>query len=117
MPVGQICSPSRATLFSGRYARHHGLTRNGIALPADVPLISHDLARAGYRTYGVGKFHFQPILAPAQHAMPDSDAFWSLPESESWRGPFYGFERVDIVIGESAASTRGGHYARWLKRT
>jgi arylsulfatase A-like enzyme len=113
----QICSPSRATLFSGRYARHHGLTRNGIALPPDLALISNDLSRAGYQTYGVGKFHFQPILAPAEYAMPDSDAFWSLPESESWHGPFYGFDRVGIVIGESAASTRGGHYAQWLNNT
>jgi arylsulfatase A-like enzyme len=111
----QICSPSRATLFSGLYARHHQLTHNGIALSPDVQLLSHDLSNAGYITHGVGKFHFQPILAPAEYAMPDSDAFWTLPQSENWCGPFYGFDSVEIVIGESAAATRGGHYARWLR--
>ena len=43
----QICSPSRSTLFSGLFARHHGLTRNGVALPEDLPLITHDLKDAG----------------------------------------------------------------------
>lgn len=113
----QICSPSRATAFSGLYARHHGLAHNGIALDERLELIPHALKRNGYRTHGVGKFHFQPILAPAEYRMPDSNAFWTLPESEGWRGPFYGFDTVDILIGESAAATEGGHYARWLERT
>ncbi|WP_371225863.1 sulfatase [Roseovarius sp. 2305UL8-3] len=110
----QICSPSRSTLFSGLFARHHGLTRNGVALPENTPLITHDLKAAGYRTHGVGKFHFQPILAGEEYAMPDSNAFWTLPESSRWRGPFYGFDQVDILIGESVSATEGGHYARWL---
>ncbi len=110
----QICSPSRSTLFSGLYARHHGLTRNGVALPEDIPLITDDLKAAGYRTRGVGKFHFQPILAGREYAMPDSNAFWTLPESKDWRGPFYRFDQVDILIGESVCATEGGHYARWL---
>ena len=113
----QICSPSRATLFSGLFARHHGLTRNGVALPEEIPLISHDLKEAGYTTHGVGKFHFQPILAGPAHRMPDSNAFWELPESKEWNGPFFGFETVDILIGESVSATKGGHYASWLKKT
>lgn len=113
----QICSPSRSTLFSGLLARHHGLTRNGVALSEDTPLISHDLAEAGYRTHGVGKFHFQPILAPVEQAMPDSNAFWTLPQSKDWNGPFYGFDTVDILIGESVSATKGGHYAKWLAET
>ncbi len=113
----QICSPSRSTLFSGLYARNHGLTRNGVALPGDLPLITHDLKGAGYCTHGVGKFHFQPILAGPEHAMPDSNAFWDLPESENWNGPFYGFDTVDILIGESVSATEGGHYAQWLNKT
>ena len=68
----------------------------------------------GIRTHGVGKFHFQPILASASYRMPESNAFWTLPESETWRGPFYGFQTVDFVIGESFTATRGGHYGKWL---
>lgn len=110
----QICSPSRATLFTGQLARRHGLTRNGVALAETEPMLSRDLQAAGYRTHGVGKFHFQPILAGAEHCMPDSNAFWTLPESQDWQGPFFGFDTVDILIGESVGATEGGHYARWL---
>lgn len=113
----QICSPSRATLFSGLYARHHGLVHNGIALRTDVELITHALGRAGFRTHGVGKFHFQPILAPADYRMPESNAFWDAPEATGWTGPYYGFQTVEFVIGESAAATVAGHYSRWLKAT
>lgn len=110
----QICAPSRSTLFSGLYARHHGLTRNGVALPEDTSLITHDLKSQGYKTHGAGKFHFQPILAGKEHAMPDSNAFWTLPEANGWRGPFFGFDTVDILIGEAVSATEGGHYAEWL---
>jgi arylsulfatase A-like enzyme len=111
----QICAPSRATLFSGTYARRHGVVRNGIALADEVELLSHAFRKAGHRTHGVGKFHFQPILAAAEYRMPDSNAFWRLKEAASWHGPFFGFETADIVIGESAAVTEGGHYAAWLR--
>lgn len=111
----QICSPSRATLFSGLFARNHGLTRNGVALPEEKDLVTHALQRAGMKTHGIGKFHFQPILAGPEHRMPDSNAFWESAESKDWRGPFYGFDTVDMLIGESVASVRGGHYAAWLK--
>jgi arylsulfatase A-like enzyme len=115
MTPNQICSPSRASLFSGLYARHHGLVHNGIALAEDIELIPHALARAGFRTHGIGKFHFQPILAPAALRMPESNAFWEQPEAADWHGPYYGFRTVEFVIGESAAATDAGHYARWLE--
>ncbi|MGH7125918.1 MAG: sulfatase-like hydrolase/transferase, partial [Stellaceae bacterium] len=117
MTPNQICSPSRATLFSGLYARNHGLVHNGIALREDVELMTHALARASYRTHGIGKFHFQPILAPAPYRMPESNAFWERADAQAWCGPYYGFQTVDFVIGESAAATVAGHYARWLKAT
>lgn len=117
MTPNQICSPSRATLFSGLYSRNHGLVRNGIALREDVELMTHALGRAGFRTHGIGKFHFQPILAPAPCRMPESNAFWEMPDAQAWSGPYYGCQTVDFVIGESAAATVAGHYARWLKAT
>jgi len=49
--------------------------------------------------------------------MPESNAYWTLPEAARWTGPYYGFETVEFVIGESAAATAGGHYAHWLART
>jgi len=117
MTPNQICAPSRASLFSGLYARNHGLVHNGIAMREDIELLTHAVARAGFRTHGIGKFHFQPILAPAALRMPESNAFWELPDSLGWNGPYYGFQTAEFVIGESTASTIAGHYARWLGET
>ncbi len=111
----QICSPSRATLLTGLYPRHHRLIKNGMALPVDVPVVTDTLVSAGYRTHGVGKQHLQPLLAPADYRMPDSRAFWDLPESRHWTGPYYGYQTLDLLLGESDTAQLAGHYANWLR--
>lgn len=110
----QICAPSRGSMFTGLYPRHHGMTRNGLILDPSKEHFTHVLKKAGYRTYGLGKFHFQPTHAPAEYGLPESNGFWTLPQSEGWDGPFYGFDKVDFVIGDSFTTARGGHYANWL---
>lgn len=111
----QICSPSRATLLTGLYPRHHRLIVNGMALPAEVPVLTDMLTGAGYRTHGVGKQHLQPLLAPPEYEMPDSRAFWSKPGASDWNGPFYGYQTVDLLLGESDTAHIAGHYANWLR--
>jgi arylsulfatase len=110
----QICSPSRATMITGLYPRHHRLAVNGMALPEDIPTVPEILSEAGYRTHGVGKQHLQPLLAPADRNMPDSRAFWDTEESKDWDGPYYGYETLDLLLGESDTAHLAGHYANWL---
>ncbi|RWG64085.1 MAG: arylsulfatase, partial [Mesorhizobium sp.] len=112
----QICSPSRATMATGLYPRHHGLWRNGVALDDRLPNLWQALSLAGYATKGVGKLHFQPLLAPVERDMPESLAYWERPGCEDWHGPYFGFDAVDLVMGEANEATRAGHYAAWLKR-
>ncbi len=102
-------------MITGLYPRHHRLAMNGMALPNDVPVITNTLATAGYRTHGVGKQHLQPLLAPAEYQMPDSRAFWTLPESNYWKGPYYGYQTLDLLLGESDTAQIAGHYATWLQ--
>jgi arylsulfatase A-like enzyme len=47
--------------------------------------------------------------------MPESMAFWKTEDSAEWRGPYYGFESVDFVLGEGEFSVIAGHYAEWLR--
>ena len=110
-----ICSPSRATMFTGLYPRHHLLTVNGMALDPEIPTLPAMLSQAGYCTYGIGKHHLQPILAPGRFNMPESGAFWQRAEARNWKGPYYGFQEVQFVIGEADKAGQTGHYAAWLK--
>ena len=112
----QICSPSRATMMTGLYPRNHQLIMNGMALNPQLPNLPSLLAQSGYQTHGVGKQHLQPILAPEHRRMPDSRAFWRTEASKTWNGPFYGYQSVDLLIGESDTAAIAGHYAQWLQK-
>lgn len=52
-----ICSPSRASLFTGMYARNHGLWANGVAMPEYRRMFTRVLADAGYDCGMIGKQH------------------------------------------------------------
>ncbi|MBA3429894.1 MAG: sulfatase-like hydrolase/transferase, partial [Actinobacteria bacterium] len=52
-----LCCPSRASIFSGRYAHNHGVVSNASAGALNQDLtIQAQLRRAGYRTAVAGKF-------------------------------------------------------------
>jgi len=55
-----VCSPSRASLFTGKYVANHGLYANGVPLPADQRLFTRTLAHAGYDCGMIGKQHLNP---------------------------------------------------------
>jgi arylsulfatase A-like enzyme len=52
-----LCSPSRASFLSGRWARSHGVLDNRTGLPSDLPTFASELRSAGYDTTYVGKWH------------------------------------------------------------
>ncbi len=55
-----VCSPSRASLFTGKYVANHGLYANGVPLPAHQTMFTRTLADAGYDCGMVGKQHLSP---------------------------------------------------------
>lgn len=52
-----VCTPSRATLQTGRFATEVGVWRNGIALDSEELTLAHLFNQAGYDTAYVGKWH------------------------------------------------------------
>lgn len=52
-----LCSPSRATMLSGRYARQHGVMNNFTEYPVNLPSYPRSLHEAGYETAYIGKWH------------------------------------------------------------
>jgi uncharacterized sulfatase len=54
-----ICSPDRATLFTGRYPQSHGVVTNGLPFRAGETILPEYLRRRGYTTAMIGKLHLR----------------------------------------------------------
>lgn len=55
--VTSQCSPSRCSILSGRYPHNHGAPELHMPLPADQPMFTADLMKAGYWCVQAGKWH------------------------------------------------------------
>lgn len=90
------CSPSRATLMTGRIPRRHGLHRPPMYGEAgglqDEVTIAHVLSEAGYVTQCVGKWHMGENRAsqPQHVGFDDFYGFLSVSDMYSeWRDPYF----------------------------
>jgi len=52
-----LCSPSRATILTGRYMHHHRVVDNQRAVPEGTHFFPEYLQEQGYRTAFIGKWH------------------------------------------------------------
>ncbi len=70
-----VCGPARAVLQSGQYASQAGVYTNGIALATDSDEhLAHQMARAGYETGYIGKWHLASTGIVHPGARPGQDA-------------------------------------------
>ena len=53
-----LCTPSRASLTTGRYVSEIGAFDNGSAFSSEWPTLAHSLGAKGYETVIIGKMHF-----------------------------------------------------------
>ena len=89
-----LCTPSRASMFTGDYAFRHGMGTNcdmyhalGTELAEPERLLHKDLARAGYRCGFVGKWHVGVEKTPADYGF-EGDApagYGSLARTEAFQ--------------------------------
>jgi arylsulfatase A-like enzyme len=116
-----ICMPNRATLMTGKYPNLHGVRSNGMKLDKDIPTVAQSLKKRGWHTAAVGKIHHQYWMAPfkMKYTSAENLISWALddpgkdPVKENFPLPYYGYEEVELVVGNGSICS--GHYLEWLE--
>jgi len=99
------CSPSRASLFTGRYLPGHGVIDNVIQpehteLDRNIPTIGKLVAAAGYRSSYIGKWHLSQSATPDMSAYGFADWEGNDRHFMGWAGTGVAF---DPIIASNAA--------------
>jgi arylsulfatase len=111
-----VCSPARATLFTGRYPQIHGVVTNGMSLNAGEVALPDILKRYGYASGMVGKLHlppdgwFEPAWITAGGSGPEYreflrrkiPGFQGVSNTAAMEGTLIGPPRTPLRIGTSA---------------
>jgi len=101
------CSPSRATMMTGRYAHHHGVVQNEILLKESIPSLGNTLRKAGYATAYIGKWHLGGGTYRGVRTRPFKGRY-HLKRKDSPDG--FEFERVEGGTGEDEPRSGFDHW-------
>jgi len=106
-----ICTPSRASMLTGKTVPGHGVYRLYDNLPEDQVLFPKRLQQAGYKTAIFGKLHVSGRIQEARRRHPN-DGFdiyeWCLEPSIHMDSPFNGYIKW--------LKKKNPHFYRRLKR-
>ncbi len=116
-----LCMPARASMFTGRTPRGHGVRTNGIPLSSQIPTFPEALRLAGYRTHSIGKLHMGVYEIPKKAGSvagkpeehPESYHTWSNRCLTQLPMPYFGFETAELTSGHTDHVF--GHYAQWME--
>ncbi|WP_211748078.1 sulfatase-like hydrolase/transferase [Paenibacillus sp. Marseille-Q4541] len=103
-----VCTPSRASIFTGRYPHAHGAWNIGVSLDENEITLCDHLKRSDYRSVGVGKMHFRPQCKTGFSMEPEDVDIRD--RGRAADGTYYGFDEYHI-----SEDNLVGDYLRWLR--
>jgi uncharacterized sulfatase len=110
------CTPTRASIITGMYPSLHGAWSLGTKLDENAPTVGELLKKQGYATSLIGKAHFQPLAtAPDQTSIECMPLLRDLDYWRNFKGPWYGFDHVEITRNHADEFMAGAHYGIWLE--
>ncbi len=77
-----VCSPSRSSMLSGRFASTNSAWDNAAPIASDLPMLPHYLATVGYDTALSGKMHF--VGADQEHGFAKRLTTDMFPSTLAW---------------------------------
>ncbi len=110
------CTPTRASIITGKYPSQHGGWTLGTKLPESEPTIGDLLLENDIRTALVGKAHFQQLQSTPE--FPSLESYPIMQDLDFWRrfkDRFYGFEHVELARNHADEAHVGQHYAIWME--
>nr|WP_231126671.1 sulfatase-like hydrolase/transferase [Motilibacter aurantiacus] len=103
------CTPSRASLHTGRLPHAHGAYSVGVDLPDGNPSLPAHLSAAGYATRLIGKSHLSSWQGPdSPELQRGATARWG-----AHSGSYAGYDQVELSFGHGSWGA-SGHYRLWL---
>lgn len=110
------CTPTRASIITGKYPSQHGAWTLGTKLPESELTVGRVFAEEGYRTALIGKAHFQPTKSTQEYSSLESEPLlWDLAFWKNFKDEFYGFQHVELLRNHTSESLVGQHYAAWME--
>ncbi|VAX36328.1 Arylsulfatase [hydrothermal vent metagenome] len=135
----QVCSPSRASIMTGKYTPRHGITdyigartglkwkRNGKVLPSEyAPHLRHSeftlaeaMKQGGYKTFFAGKWHLgnkKKASLPTDHGFDINKGGWRAGSpSGGYFSPFKNPQLKNMKPGESLPVRLGTETAKFIE--
>jgi arylsulfatase A-like enzyme len=103
------CSPSRATLLTGRYPQGHGVYTNNVILSDDIPSLGPIMLGKGIETCYFGKSHLKGHMYRHEPGRKPFDGAWHNRVSrEDWK---FRLEKLEGGVGEDRPQLG---FSRWV---
>ena len=102
------CSPSRATLLTGRYPEGHGVYTNNVPLSDKIPSLGRIMSAKGRRTGYFGKSHLKGYMYRREPGRKPFNGNWyNRVIEEDWK---FRLEKLEGGVGEDRSQLGFSHW-------